>query len=214
MIWSKVQADTLDTLGLLVTISTGNARLLNLDVGARWHPAADWQLATGVSVTRALFSPYRDVEMRGLASVPDITTYADAQWEHSVGSGHLSLEGRASYRGRSRLGAITLRDVAQGRVWATSFGAHYNWDRFAISLVLDNLIDQAGNQFGYGNPFSIAVRDQRTPPRPRNATLGVHVDYRRQRPPPRPSLGAWGRKWRPEYPIRRPDWRPTGHFPE
>jgi hypothetical protein len=44
-------------------------------------------------------------------------------------------------------------------------------------VTLANLTDRRANQFAYGNPFSLGLRDQLTPLRPRNLRIGITTGW-------------------------------------
>jgi hypothetical protein len=71
------------------------------------------------------------------------------------------------------LGTGDLLDLSQGKFWVVGLSAGLRWRRLDVSIVVDNLTNSAGNRFAFGNPFSLAYRDQATPLRPLNMRVGV-----------------------------------------
>ena len=81
------------------------------------------------------------------------------------------------YVGRSLLGVGNYLDIAQGRY---AFGsAELGWGRGAVdlTLTLENVTDTRANRCAFGNPFSLANREQVTPMRPRTIRLGAAVRF-------------------------------------
>jgi hypothetical protein len=50
-------------------------------------------------------------------------------------------------------------------------------DRTTVSLTVSNLLDNRGNSFGFGNPFSLRLAPQETPLRPRTISLRVERQF-------------------------------------
>ncbi|MCP1470072.1 hypothetical protein J3E64_001759 [Sphingobium sp. OAS761] len=44
-------------------------------------------------------------------------------------------------------------------------------------MTVANLLDQREDSFGYGNPFTLRLIDQRTPMQPRTLTLRLQKDF-------------------------------------
>ena len=47
----------------------------------------------------------------------------------------------------------------------------------SFSLALYNVTNRTANRFAFGNPFTLSVRDQATPLRPRNLRLGISAQW-------------------------------------
>lgn len=83
----------------------------------------------------------------------------------------------ADYTGRSVLGTGDFLDVSQGRYWTADAYATLRIGKAELSLTLANLTDRRANQFAYGNPFTLSLRDQLTPLRPRNLRIGITTGW-------------------------------------
>src|SRR5262249_45911392 len=86
-------------------------------------------------------------------------TDAFAAFEYSyVGSSHLGFNDTTP-----SMGNYQLMNLRLGVLWG-------NWQAI---LFAENLMNDRGNTFAFGNPFSLPVEGQITPPRPR--TVGVSL---------------------------------------
>jgi outer membrane receptor protein involved in Fe transport len=75
------------------------------------------------------------------------------------------------------LGTGDLLDVSQGRYVTADMSGEMTWHGLDFSLALDNVTNRAANRFAFGNPFTLAVRDQTTPLRPRNLRFGIAAKW-------------------------------------
>ncbi len=48
---------------------------------------------------------------------------------------------------------------------------------YELALTLDNLLDERGNRFAYGNPFLLGRRSVSTPLRPRTVGIRLSADF-------------------------------------
>ena len=88
----------------------------------------------------------------------------------------MRVSGAVDYIGRSVLGTGHYLDIEQGRYAVVSVRTEWTRRDLTLWLAADNITDSRGNRFAFGNPFTLANRDQRTPLRPATITLGVKIE--------------------------------------
>jgi len=176
--WIGLQTDQRLGSGLLVTVNIGDGSNTGLEAEALWQPNARVLMRANVlledpQITRAAdaFPARRDI---GLPGVPfDMGgAFVRYRWQASRGW-TAELSGQLSFVGRSFLtfdGGADNRQggYASGRVAATLSG--HGWRATAF---VDNVGDETGNTFAFGNPFSRQRFTQATPLRPRTIGLGL-----------------------------------------
>jgi hypothetical protein len=89
----------------------------------------------------------------------------------------LHLSAAARYVGKSRLGIGPILGEVQGDWLDTRIGARLQTGRHSFSLSLSNLLDEDGNRFALGSPFTLVERKQVTPLRPRSVRVGWDVRF-------------------------------------
>ena len=112
--------------------------------------------------------------------MPNIARFAGRlgfDYEHRLGDRlSLTMQGWASYVGKSRLGLGPELGEAQGDYLDSGITARIGHDRLGLSLGITNLADMEGNRFALGTPFAIG-REQITPLRPRTIRLGIDASF-------------------------------------
>ena len=182
--WTDVQADRIDDtggtdIGFLRTANSGTLDILNLDLSAAWEPIPNLSLQSGMSLTRARVSKFpKTVELHELPSIPGVAAFGTIGWSHRLaGDWQAQVQARLSYRGRARLGPGTLHAVTQGDVTSSALGFDLAHGRHRLSVTVQNVLDDGGNLFGYGNPFTIDRETQVTPQRPRSVSVAFHTEF-------------------------------------
>jgi hypothetical protein len=122
-------------------------------------------------ITRAadVFPARRDI---GLPGVPYDMGAADVRYRWRIGPYEAETSAQVFYVGRSYLtfdGGLgnAMGGYASGRVAAALRGQAWR-----VTAYVDNVGDERGNTFAYGNPFSRARATQATPLRPRTVGMG------------------------------------------
>jgi outer membrane receptor protein involved in Fe transport len=180
--WSDVQTDQFRPSGLPVTLNIGDGSNTGLEVEAVWRPGRHWRLqANGLvddpELTRSsnIFPARVDV---GLPGVARTTASVAASYRWTLASGlQMELSAQAAYVGRSFLtfdgaSATSMGNYGQGRVAATLRGT-----RWQAQAYVDNVTDESGDTFAFGNPFSTARSRQATPLPPRTFGLAVRRSF-------------------------------------
>ena len=63
------------------------------------------------------------------------------------------------------------------RYWSTQAGVTLSLAKWRGAVTVSNLFDRRGNSFGFGNPFSFRLQNQRTPIRPRTVAIRLEKDF-------------------------------------
>jgi outer membrane receptor protein involved in Fe transport len=177
--WIGLQTDQRLPSGLPITVNIGDGSNTGVEGEALWRPIDSLLVRANVlleepQITRAadVFPATRDI---GLPGVPYEMGGALVRYRWPALPGWTGeLTGQFNFVGRSYLTFDGGADNRQGgyasaRVSASLIG--HGWRATAFA---DNLTDETGNTFAFGNPFSRQRLTQATPLRPR--TLGVTLD--------------------------------------
>lgn len=187
--WRNIQADLVSEYAIPHTANIGRGVIRGLDIEATWRPAPS------MTISAALFlndSRLRDpapgyqpsVSSRkhaGTSTLPNVARSGGrvaVGWQASVGAtGVLKFDATARYVGRSYLGLGDRFDIEQGNYLAIDLSLKLEREAWATFLGISNLGNATSNTFAYGNPVTVANRDQITPLRPMTLKLGVAVRY-------------------------------------
>jgi iron complex outermembrane recepter protein len=175
--WDGLQTDQRLASGLPMTVNIGDGSNTGLEGEAVWRPDAHLQLRANLlledpKITRAadVFPARRDI---GLPGVPYDMGATDVRYRWQIGRFEAETMAQVAYVGRSYLtfdGGLgnAMGGYASGRI-AAALGAEV----WRATVFVDNVADERGNTFAYGNPFSRARATQATPLRPRTVGLGL-----------------------------------------
>jgi len=175
--WRGLQTDQRLASGLPMTVNIGDGSNTGIEAEALWRPDGRLQVRANMlledpSITRAanVFPARRDI---GLPGVPYEMGAADIRYRWQVGRFEAETSAQVAYVGRSYLtfdGGLgnVMGGYASGRVAAALSTPAWRFTAF-----MDNVADERGNTFAYGNPFSRARATQATPLRPRTIGVGV-----------------------------------------
>jgi outer membrane receptor protein involved in Fe transport len=181
-LWKNIQTDQFRASGLPYTANVGDAGIAGLEAEADY--AFDNGLSVGVNTlltrTHILRSnpDYAPQLANGLPNAPAISGGVVAEYQRPLtGSLDLRLMGMANYVGRSRVTfdpALSSRmgGYARVRLSAGVGGPHWNAELFVV-----NPLNNLGNTFAFGNPFTFLQTAQSTPQRP--TTVGVTLSATR-----------------------------------
>ena len=180
--WDDVQADLIDSRGLPFTANIGDGRIYGFEAEATWRAARSLRFDAAIFLNdSALVSPrprFAAADERDLPNIATTGARAGAHFVTSIGpSAGLTLDGSLRYVGKSRLGIGPPIDIEQGGYVDGEVGARLDLGRLGLSLDVTNVADIRGNRFAFGNPFTVAARDQVTPLRPRSVRMGIDVAF-------------------------------------
>jgi len=176
--WSDVQADMLAADGLVSTRNIGQARNIGADVSIGWTLAHGIALTAGVLAQHArIVSGAVEPDDRRLPVVPDLAGHAELSVTRERAGWRWSAILRARYVGDARLepDPMVNRETEENLLLGAAFGARggnwaWRWD-------IENIADSRADSFAFGNPFTAAASDQRTPLRPRTVSLSLRRNF-------------------------------------
>jgi len=180
--WRDVQTDQFRASGMPVTLNIGDGRNSGVEFEADWLPDTHWRvrisgLVNDPELTRATGAFLAKVDI-GLPGVAKHTGAFDVAYGWNVGPGWRAELGlQAAYIGRSFLtfdgdSASEMGGYAQARLAGSLQSADWRLDAY-----VDNLTDEAGDTFAFGNPFSRARSRQATPLPPRTFGLAIRRSF-------------------------------------
>ncbi|MDB5702936.1 MAG: hypothetical protein JWN66_52 [Sphingomonas bacterium] len=178
--WQHVQADYLDTNGLITTRNAGNAKNSGIDISLSGSPSRDWTIRLGGLLQHARLDAAAGVglpEDRRLPVVPDLAGHLDVARTFDARGWRFRFGARATYTGDARLSFDPGLDRKTDEVVlvATSLIAErFGW-RWRVGV--DNMLGSRADTFAFGNPFSIQNSDQRTPVKPRTVSLSLRRSW-------------------------------------
>ncbi|SLJ90253.1 TonB-dependent receptor plug domain-containing protein [Novosphingobium mathurense] len=179
--WNRVQADLVTSTGFPYVANLGSAHVHYISADLVWKPSSELGLElSGFQTISVLDRPSPNFEGEEEEALPNV---ADGGWRLSgryepwIGTTKITLDGSVGYVGTSVLGVSAPFDIPQGNYLDTAIGAKADFGRWGLSLDIENLLDSRANRFSYGNPFSVANGDQRTPLRPRTIRLGIDARF-------------------------------------
>jgi outer membrane receptor protein involved in Fe transport len=180
--WSDIQADTIGMDGFPTTANIGDGTILSADLRLSWRPLDALSIEAGLVVNQSKVTDPQPVFLlrtgSSLPNVADVNARVAADYRIDLPGGDvLRLGGNLRHTGRSTLGVGPVLGIEQGD-WL-DVGLGVRWERGPHSLSLDasNLLDQVGNRFAYGSPFTLFFDPQVTPMRPRTLRLGYQIRF-------------------------------------
>ncbi|WP_293904392.1 TonB-dependent receptor [Phenylobacterium sp.] len=180
--WHNVQTDQFRTSGLPVTLNIGDGYNRGVELEAVWKPDRHWRLRFSGLVddpqltrTSDVFPARVDI---GLPGVAKETASVDVSygWRLPLDL-DAEVSSQVSYVGRSFLTfdggtASSMGNYGEGRIAASVRGA-----RWRAEAYVENVTDEAGDTFAYGNPFSRTRARQMTPLPPRTFGLALRRSF-------------------------------------
>lgn len=179
--WEDVQADLITPRGQPYTANIGNATILAVEGTLDWIPTPGLRAnASFLFTDNRVAGAIADLSKRNNRRLPETPPFAahaglSYTWEQMARQPRIGVS--ADYTGRSVLGTGDFLDVSQGRYWTADAFAAIRLGKAELSLTLSNLTNRQANQFAFGNPFSLSLRDQLTPLRPRNLRIGITTGW-------------------------------------
>jgi iron complex outermembrane receptor protein len=179
--WRGLQTDQRLASGLPMTVNIGDGSNAGIEAEAAWRPDDHLQVRANVlledpQITRAanVFPARRDI---GLPGVPRAMGAADVRYRWRLGPFDAETSAQVSYVGRSFLTFDGGTGNAMGGYASARIAAALSRAAWRASAYIDNLGDERGNTFAFGNPFSRGRFTQATPLRPRTIGLGVERSF-------------------------------------
>ncbi len=181
-VWRDVQTDQFRASGLPLTLNIGDGSIFGVEVEAAWRPDAHWRLRLNAlldepELTRSsnIFPARVDI---GLPGVAKRTGSIDVTYGFDLPSDlRAELSAQAAYVGRSFLtfdgaAASAMGGYGQGRIAASLRSPDWRLEAY-----VNNVTNEAGDTFAFGNPFSRARTRQSTPLPPRTFGLAIRRSF-------------------------------------
>ena len=175
--WNDIQADTISPFGFPTTANIGDGRIYSLEVRAGWRPLPGLSLeAAALFNDSQVVNPFPGIMIQPnfpLPNVADVGARAAVDYQMPLAPDlDLRLGASIRYVGDSVLGVGPVLGEKQGEVTDIGLGARLEHGPHAFTLNLTNLLDEAGNRFAMGSPFTLIENPQVTPLRPRSVRVG------------------------------------------
>lgn len=180
--WSDIQADTIDVVGFPTTANIGDGRILTLEARVGWRPLPGLGFeAAAIANDSRVTNPFPGIDIVSgfpLPNVADFSARFAAHYQARLAPGYgLRLNGTLRYTGSSVLGVGPVLGSPQGEVLEIGVGARLEHGPHAFTLAVNNLLDEAGNRFAMGSPFTLYQKPQVTPLRPRSLRIGWQIQF-------------------------------------
>ncbi len=180
--WTDIQADIVDLFGFQTTSNIGDGRIFTLDLRAGWRPARGLNIEAAVVLNDSLVTnPAPSIILTPRAPLPNVARvnfHVGADYSAEIAPDSvLRLWSSMRYAGTSRLGIGPILGEEQGDWLDFGAGARLERGRHAVTLGITNILDAEGNRFAMGSPFTLALRRQITPLRPRTLRVGWEVRF-------------------------------------
>lgn len=179
--WTGAQADLINRRGQPYTVNLGDSRINSLEGSVGWTPLRGLN-ATGSFLysrysARGAIADLATRPPRRLPETPSFSARGGLSYQWTADTVTFRTQGGLGYVGRSMLGTGDALDANQADYAVLDLSGVVKWRNVEVSLAVANATGATANRFAFGNPFSLAARDQTTPLRPLNTRLGVAVTW-------------------------------------
>jgi outer membrane receptor protein involved in Fe transport len=182
VIWSDVQTDQYLANGFSFIANAGRARNYGFEIETFWRPIDNLELTAAVfwnSPELKTANPFLGANAGdALPNIADVSAGFSATYEIPITARWSALfTGDVSYVGESFL--TFQEDVAppMGRYVNSNLRFSFSRDRLRMGVYVENVSNERGNSFSFGNPFSLSVEAQETPLRPRAIGVFLKQDF-------------------------------------
>jgi outer membrane receptor protein involved in Fe transport len=168
--WEDIQASNI-----------GDGRIYSVDARVGWRPTSGLSFeAAGLFNDSQVINPAVTIIITPRSELPNVARWngrVSAEYRFELGATQIRLGAAGRYVGRSRLGIGPVLGEKQGDWLDATLNARVDFERHAISLSVTNLLDQVGNRFALGSPFTLVEQPQLTPLVPRTVRLGWELHF-------------------------------------
>lgn len=180
--WADIQTDRYRQSGLSYTANVGDARIVGIEAEMGYEFAFGLSLQlNGLLSDSKIRNPNPDFEAPvtgDLPGVPKTSGGVLAVYERPLGDDlMLRLVGEAAYVGRADLSFDATLPRRMGHYVRARMSVELAKDTWRVTAFVTNPLDDAGDTFAYGNPFSFGEVRQVTPQRPRTVGLRLAADF-------------------------------------
>jgi outer membrane receptor protein involved in Fe transport len=181
LLWENVQSDSAGVDGLVRTINAGRARNFGIELSSSLD-LRPFSVDGNLTVQHArLYRPSPAANAIGddnrLPVIPDYAGRLRIGYAQRLGAAEAKFFLSARYVGKARLSFDPGIARSMGGYWSSDAGGSLALQGWRVALTLSNLFDGRGNSFGFGNPFSLRLVDQRTPIRPRTLSFRIERNF-------------------------------------
>jgi hypothetical protein len=147
-----------------------------------WRPIDGLNLElSGIANDSLVDNPLPSFDIVGKFTLPNVADFSGrfaADYSTDLGDDiGLRLNAAVRYVGKSRLGVGVILGEEQGDWLDVSVGARVDRGAHSLSVTITNLLDEVGNRFAMGTPFTLVENPQITPLRPRTLRLGWQARF-------------------------------------
>jgi outer membrane receptor protein involved in Fe transport len=180
--WTGLQSDQYLSSGLPLTVNIGDGSNTGVEFEGLWRPNERLQVRGTLMVADSQLIRARDAFPArpdiGLPGVPSLLGSTDVKYAWPIGPDlRAEVSGQVSYVGHSFLTFDAGPATGMGGYAVGRLTAQLSSRKWTVETYLDNITDETGNTFAFGNPFSRARASQTTPLRPRTFGLGVAMSF-------------------------------------
>lgn len=174
--WNNVQSDLLLDNGLFETTNAGDAVILGIEgkldlpIGHSWHLEAGGNVTDARLTRNALGFELKD---RRLPVVPEYTLRAALRRDFTLAGMMAWARLNLRYVGPARMSFDPDIDRGMGNLVESAFELHLIRDRWQFTLSAQNLLQDKGNVFAFGNGLRYRTMDQYSPQQPATVLLSV-----------------------------------------
>ena len=179
-VWQNVQTDQIAPNGAFFIVNAGTVRDLGVEFDATLQPLRNLRLQGNFFWNNANLSGTNPILLAsegGLPGAPDISFGISGRYDFSIGARNTGfLSASYAYVGSSHLG-FSENTPSMGNYHLANLRIGVERDGWQAVIFMNNLTNEAGNTFAFGNPFNLDKEMQITPPQPR--TIGLSLIWTR-----------------------------------
>jgi outer membrane receptor protein involved in Fe transport len=176
--WRSLQTDQYLASGLPMTVNIGDGSNTGLEIEGRWRPDSHLQLRGALlledpQITRTSDSFPARVDI-GLPGAPAFMGSADLRYRWSLRAGlEAQVSAQVAYVGHSFVTFDGASASRMGGYGVGHIGAQLDSLSWRLQAYIDNVTDETGDTFAFGDPFSRVRATQTTPLRPRTFAMAL-----------------------------------------
>lgn len=174
--WTSIQSDRVSPDGLPFTANIGDGGNRGIEIEGVWRDGP-WRLDVNFMGNNPHLSATDDgyplATDNNLPGVPKVLGAASLRYTGSVFGRRSWFSGSIGYVGRSSQQLTPQTTSAMGDYFSSEAAVGIDMGAWSATVRIDNLLGQAGDTFGYGNPFLVGVETVITPQRPRNLSISM-----------------------------------------
>jgi iron complex outermembrane recepter protein len=174
--WSAIQSDRVSSDGLPFTANIGSGSNEGVEIEGVWKDGPwriDFNFMGSNPTLKASEDSYPLATNGDLPGVPKVLGAVSGRRDQIILGRQSWISGSVGYVGRSTQQLTPRTTTDMGGYFSSELAAGLMSGHWSATLRLDNLFGDAGDTFGYGNPFLVESKAVMTPQRPRNLSLSL-----------------------------------------